>query len=138
MNADAAFVDSNVFLYLLDRDMTKKQIAEIILLSRPVISPQVIFENLNVAIRRFSLAKIKAIEHAEKLLEKCVLFIDTDAVLYKALELMRKDTLSTYDSHIVASALEAGCTELYSEDLQHLRVFEGRLTIINPFIAELR
>ena len=33
---------------------------------------------------------------------------------------------------IVAAALESGCTELWSEDLQAGRVVEGRLTIVNP------
>jgi hypothetical protein len=32
-----------------------------------------------------------------------------------------------------ASALEAGCATLYSKDLQHLQVVEGRLTVWNPF-----
>jgi predicted nucleic acid-binding protein len=33
---------------------------------------------------------------------------------------------------IVASALEAGCDTLYSEDMQHGRAFGG-LTIVDPF-----
>jgi predicted nucleic acid-binding protein len=37
-----------------------------------------------------------------------------------------------YDSLIVASALEAGCTVLYSEDLHDGQVI-GPLTIRNPF-----
>jgi len=39
---------------------------------------------------------------------------------------------SYWDSLIVAAGLEAGCTELWSEDLQAGRVVEGRLTIVNP------
>ena len=46
-------------------------------------------------------------------------FIDSNFVLYDAL--------------IVAAALEAGCTRLYSEDLQHGQQIEG-LTIENPFL----
>jgi len=34
---------------------------------------------------------------------------------------------------IVASALIAGCTTLWSEDLQDGRLIEGRLRIVNPF-----
>jgi predicted nucleic acid-binding protein len=33
---------------------------------------------------------------------------------------------------IIAAALEAGCSELWSEDLQAGRVIDGRLTIVNP------
>ena len=38
-----------------------------------------------------------------------------------------------YDSLIIASALEAACATLYSEDMQDGQVIEGRLTIRNPF-----
>ena len=41
---------------------------------------------------------------------------------------------SFYDSLIVAAALEAGCTRLYSEDLQHGQRVD-HLTIQNPFTS---
>lgn len=34
---------------------------------------------------------------------------------------------------IVASALLAGCTTLWSEDMQNGRVVEDQLRIVNPF-----
>jgi predicted nucleic acid-binding protein len=33
----------------------------------------------------------------------------------------------------LAQELMAGCDTLYSEDMQDGQVFEGRLTVINPF-----
>lgn len=39
---------------------------------------------------------------------------------------------SFYDSLIIAAALEAGCGNLYSEDLQDRQRIE-QLTIVNPF-----
>ena len=50
-----------------------------------------------------------------------------------AVELARDHVLAFYDALIVASAIEAGCGTLYSEDLQHGRAIAG-LTIQNPFI----
>jgi predicted nucleic acid-binding protein len=41
--------------------------------------------------------------------------------------------LSFYDALIVASAIEAGCNVLYSEDMQHGRTIGG-LAIANPFL----
>jgi predicted nucleic acid-binding protein len=35
----------------------------------------------------------------------------------------------------VAAALDAGCVTLYSEDMQHGQVIDGRLTLINPFLS---
>ena len=41
--------------------------------------------------------------------------------------------LSVYDAMIVSSALLAGCTLLYSEDMQDGQVFDRQLTVRNPF-----
>jgi len=49
--------------------------------------------------------------------------------------LRERHHFSYWDSLIVAAALESGCSELWSEDLQTGRVVEGRLTIVNP-VAE--
>jgi predicted nucleic acid-binding protein len=47
--------------------------------------------------------------------------------------LAEEHRLSFYDALIVASAIEAGCHVLYSEDMQHGRSIGG-LTIANPFL----
>ena len=52
----------------------------------------------------------------------------------RAGQLRERDTYSYWDSLIIAAALESGCTELWSEDLQHGRVVEGRLRIVNPLL----
>jgi predicted nucleic acid-binding protein len=41
---------------------------------------------------------------------------------------------SVYDGMIVAAAIGAGCTTLYSENLQHSQMIEG-LRVENPFSA---
>jgi predicted nucleic acid-binding protein len=50
----------------------------------------------------------------------------------EALAIARDHGLAFYDALIVASALEAGCDTLFTEDMQHGRMFQG-LTIRNPF-----
>ena len=50
-----------------------------------------------------------------------------------AVDLARRHGFSFYDSLIVASALEAKCDTLLTEDLQAGRTIQG-LTIVNPFI----
>ncbi len=44
--------------------------------------------------------------------------------------------LSFYDALIVASAIEAGCDTLFTEDMQHGRSIGG-LTIVNPFLENV-
>jgi predicted nucleic acid-binding protein len=41
---------------------------------------------------------------------------------------------SHFDSLIIATALEARCEQLFSEDLQHGQIIEDRLRIVNPFL----
>ena len=54
--------------------------------------------------------------------------------LYAAARTLAEDhQLPFYDALIVASAIEAGCDTLFTEDMQHDRTF-GRLAIVNPFL----
>ena len=54
----------------------------------------------------------------------------------KAVGIAERYDYRIYDSLIVASALEAKCELLYSEDLQDRQVVDGRLRIRNPFRSE--
>ena len=51
------------------------------------------------------------------------------------LALAQRYGLSTYDAMIAASALLADADVLWSEDMQHGQVLDGRLRIVNPFRA---
>ena len=51
---------------------------------------------------------------------------------HSSLDIHTRYQFSFYDSLIVAAALEAGCTRLYSEDMQHGQQIQS-LTIQNPF-----
>ena len=55
------------------------------------------------------------------------------ALFNQALAVHHRYKLSWYDSLIVAAALKAECTTLYTEDLQHGQHF-GDLVITNPFL----
>lgn len=57
----------------------------------------------------------------------------TLAVQSDAMRLARRYQFSTYDAQIVASALDAQCDTLLSEDMHHGLLVDGRLTIRNPF-----
>jgi len=61
--------------------------------------------------------------------------IVTVTTIASAIEFAERYNYSYYDSLILASGLEGGCSVLYSEDFQHGQVIDG-LTIINPFLPE--
>ena len=60
--------------------------------------------------------------------------LDVGTVL-SALRLGERLGYSHYDSQIIAAALAAGCSVLYSEDMQHGQLIDDTLTILNPFIS---
>ena len=51
------------------------------------------------------------------------------------LQLAERYGLSTFDAMIAASALDADCDTLWSEDMQDGIVLDDRLRIVNPFRA---
>jgi predicted nucleic acid-binding protein len=104
-----------------------------ILASQPTISAQVAGEFLNVC--RIKLGLDVEVRHrlAQELLAGCNVVAIDSRVIGKAMEIESHAGISYWDAQIVAAALLAGCDTLYSEDLQHGHVFEGRLTVVNPF-----
>ena len=128
------FVDTNVLLYLLSNDAHKSAAAEALLKDRVVVSVQVLNEFANVAHRkfRFSWTEVRAA------LVDIVRFSEVHALTTRThelgLDIAERYGFAFYDSLIVAAALEAGCTRLASEDLQHRQRIERRLTVMNPFV----
>jgi len=137
------FIDSNVFLYLFDEtDERKREIADGIVESAlqahsASISFQVVQEVLNVVTR--NLAAPMTAEDAGRFLERVLgplWRVSPSMALYRrALDVQARYRYGFYESLIITSALDAGCSRLYSEDLQDEQRI-GRLTIENPFREE--
>jgi predicted nucleic acid-binding protein len=51
-----------------------------------------------------------------------------------SIRLFKQYRFSYWDSLIVAAALEAGCSILYSEDLQNGQIIDGTLRVVNPLL----
>ena len=135
------FIDSNVFVYLFDEtDERKRGIADGIVESAlqahsASISFQVVQETLNVLTRK--LPTPMTAEGAKGFLQQVLVplwRISPSQMLYdRALDLQARYRYGFYDLLIIAAALDAGCTRLYSEDLQDGQQIEG-LTIKDPFL----
>lgn len=128
-----SFVDSNVAIYSLDQDPVKRHKALKILAEKPVISIQVLNESANVMRRKLNFDIPAIRQFLGDLIRECRIHPLSPATVMAALEKAERYGFSHFDSVIVATALEAGCTTLYSEDMQHGQVIDGRLTIVNPF-----
>jgi predicted nucleic acid-binding protein len=68
------------------------------------------------------------------LLSDCQQVSTSSSTFHKAIQLVNRYKFQLFDALIIASALEANCSTLYSEDMQHQMVVDNQLTIINPFL----
>lgn len=128
------FLDSNILIYLIGNDdSTKKKIVKNIISPDQFISTQVIAENVNVCLKKFRLDKEIAFSHGKNLLQKFTVLTIEKSTMEKSFLISNTYNLSFWDSLIIAAALQADCTLLYSEDMQDGLLIEKKLTIKNPF-----
>ena len=133
MSAANIFFDTNVLLYPVSGDSAKANRSEELLVSGGVISIQVLNEFASVAIRRYGVEIAKVREVLLVIRTLCAvkpIDVETHEL---GLELAERYRYSIYDSMIIAAALRAGCTTLFSEDLQDGQKIQT-LTIRNPFV----
>jgi len=130
------FIDSNVWLYLFLKDESNKyRIAEKYILensNNPLfISYQVINEVTNQLLRKnFSETVVR--KNIEYLFKICTIHNYSRDIVLLASSLREKQSISFWDSMIVASAINCGCNILASEDL-HDGLKIGNLVIQNIF-----
>lgn len=129
-----SFIDTNIIIYSFSQDKIKQDIAITLLAKTPVVSVQVLSETSNVMRRKlgFDISSVKSV--IECISNECAMILPLNiTTLYEGLNLSERYGFSHFDSLIVASALEAGCAELYSEDMHNGLVVNQQLTIVNPF-----
>ena len=135
------FIDTNLFIYQLEAlDERKAATADRIIrrgieTGNACISFQVVQECLNTMLRKaeIPLDTDQMRTYLEAVLAPLFQVSASMPLYQRALDIQARYRYSFYDALIIAAALEAGCTRLYSEDLQHGQRIE-RLTIENPFL----
>ncbi len=128
-----SFFDTNVLAYLVSSNASKADRAEAIIAGGGSISVQVLNEFANVARRKIPMSWDEThalLNTLRGLLTVHPFSIETHEA---GLRIAERYGLSIYDSMIVASALDAGCDTLWSEDMQHGMKLDEGLRIANPF-----
>ena len=129
-----AFFYSNVLIYAMVSGDSRRERAQQLVAQGGVISVQVLNEFVAVARRKMRMPwkdVIEALDAVRILFPSPVpIALETHEA---ALRIAQQRGYGIYDALIVAVALEAGCSILYSEDLQDSQVIGKRLTIRNPF-----
>lgn len=135
---DRIFVDTNLLIYYVSDEIQKKQVVRDLLLTTKdvFVSSQVINEFVAVSLKK----KINPIEVTLQFAREFISLFEVTAVdssvIIHSFEIMQAYRFSSWDSLIIAAALQSKALLLYSEDLQHGQKIEG-LKIINPFYNNL-
>ncbi len=144
--SDRVFVDTNILLYALTEPKKKdkekdlpKRAKSLELLTKLyneddiVISVQILNELHFNMVRKFKIDDNMTFKTLQENVFTIASVENLTAQTYaKAFQVREIYNISYWDSLVVASALESGCTKLYSEDMQEGLVVEGVLNIINP------
>lgn len=135
---DKVFLDSNIVIYLYSQDEMAKKTAAEALFNMPdirvLITQQVLCESANVFVHKFNVAGLDVVAALREIIASVRLVWTSPETVFSAVKLQSQYRYSFWDSMIIASALENGCSVLYTEDLQHGQVIEKQLSIVNPFI----
>ena len=133
MSAIESFFDTNTLLYLISDDMRKATRSEVLLGQGGTISMQVLNEFAAVTRRKHKMDWSAVRDMPGKFRAAFEVVPVTEASQLKAMDLAERHQFSVYDANIVAAAQLAGCTTLFSEDMQDGMVLDG-LTIKNPYL----
>ena len=135
MKGAKAFLDTNVLLYALAQDDPRCAIAERLLAQGGVIGVQTLNEFVSVAMRKLSMPWADFLDAVGVFRALCPSPRPLTVEIHdRDLHIAGRYGYHMNDSLIVATALQARCGILYSEDLQDGQVIE-RLTIRNPLAA---
>ena len=134
--------DSNIWLYrlLIDpecndaEEMGKHNLATA-LTSREniLISTQIINEVCAVLSKKAKISEVQIRQIIQEFYDGCLVIQLDRNIILRASELRTQYSFSFWDSLIVASALAADASILYSEDMQDGLIISNQLTLINPF-----
>lgn len=135
MNANRPFFDTNILIYAFATSDPRADIADKLLKPGGTISVQCLNEFVNVCRRKYKMSWTATIDALAQLQAVFPHPLPLTAETHQAaLQIAQRYGYAIYDSLLIASALQANCTVLYSEDMHSSQVIEG-LQIQNPFSA---
>ena len=134
------FVDSNVFVYAIDKNATAKQkkarrIVEDAFAARAAyrISSQVLAEFSSVCIRKLGIDTPLLLSLLSEMCKISHVAVD-NALVSRAVEIQGIYGIQYYDAQIVAAAERIGCDNILTEDLNDGQMYCG-IMAVNPFKA---
>ena len=129
------FFDTNVLIYAVAENDPRNTRAEELLASGGMLSVQILNEFVAVARRKILMSWSDVREALDAFRVLCPSPLPLTIEMHEAaLKIAERHGYNIYDALVAAAALQAGCTTLYSEDLQDGQIIDQKLTIRNPFV----
>lgn len=134
------FIDTNIFVYTLDKNEPKKRklardiLKRIVRTHQPVISTQVVQEFYVVASTKLKADRVlvKSIIQGFRNME----VVNNDlGLIEQAIDISLVSQLSFWDSLIVAAAEKAKCEIILTEDLSSGAMCRG-VRVLDPFVED--
>ena len=141
MTGDRLSLDTNVLFYSVDWDAGDRHARAVSIINRAenwdcVLVLQTLGEFFAAATRKGRMPHANAVAQVENWLQVFPVHAAGPATLRQAIAAVREHRLPFWDAMLWATAREAGCTLILSEDFQHGRVLGG-VRFHNPFQEEV-
>jgi predicted nucleic acid-binding protein len=129
------FLDSNVLVYAFTED-PRTVTARALLARGCTISVQGLNEFVNVARRKLGHSWDEIRAALAVIRDLCPIVVPIGLDTHEAaLRLAERYGFAMFDALMVATASKAGCTTLWSKDMQDGMIIDDKLRIANPFRA---
>jgi predicted nucleic acid-binding protein len=132
MTRTDAFFDTNILIYFATTQDAKSELSERTMRSGGFVSVQVLNEFVNVTRRKYRLPWADVTKGLTSIRAICSVVPLTPETHELGVSICERNQLNIYDAMIIAAALNADCTTLYSEDMQHGLVVDG-LRVVDPY-----
>jgi predicted nucleic acid-binding protein len=139
----AVLIDTNILVYRFDNRFANKQNIATEILRRGIVEDsvrlphQAIVEFVATVTRPIRghviLPKADALREAEEFLKQFTVLYPNEAILREALRACAAYQLNWFDAHLWSYAEHYGLSEIFTEDLQHDRLY-GSVRVVNPFL----
>lgn len=128
-------IDTNILIYAFGEGW-KAEVAQATLAARPVVSVQALTEFVGNARRKLAMSWTAALAARDMILEAADLVVPISLDVHReGTRLTERYQLNIFDGMMVAAALTSACDVFWSEDLRNGMMIDGRLQVVNPFLA---
>jgi predicted nucleic acid-binding protein len=138
-NLPVSFVDTNILVYALAADDTRRspiaqELLRALMIGQVLQTSTQVLQELFVTLTRkvrTPMTAAQALRYLDQIAAWPVVVLDYRGVR-EAIELSASASLSLWDSLVIVAAAKSGAKRLYTEDLQHGQTILG-VEVVNPF-----